>query len=117
MNENNDSQNPDEVSRSSRSDDQNPRPSTNQNSGPAAEGRRSPSAGGYRGSGAEVPRTFPSQSNGPARVSPPVAPPERRPDVSSTHAQNPVDGSPHRGGSPSQQSSPYQPGGQQGGYA
>ncbi|WP_169253199.1 trypsin-like peptidase domain-containing protein [Brevibacterium sp. 'Marine'] len=115
MNENNDSQNPDEVSRSARSDDQTPRPSVSPDSGSAAEGRRSPSAGGYRGSGAEVPRTFPSQSNGPARVSPPVAPPERRPDVSPTHAQNPVDGSPHRGGSPSQPSSPYQAGRQQGG--
>lgn len=117
MNENTDPQNPDEVSRSSRSDDQTPRPSGNQGSGSAAGGRRRPSAGGYRGSGAEVPRTFPSQPNGPARVSPPVAPPERRPDVPSTQAQNPVDGSPHRGGSPSQQSSPYQPGGQQGGFA
>ncbi|MGJ5725258.1 trypsin-like peptidase domain-containing protein [Brevibacterium sp. H602] len=117
MNENTDPQNPDEVSRSSRSDEQTPRPSRNQGSGSAAGGRRSPSAGGYRGSGAEVPRTFPSQPNGPARVSPPVAPPERRPDVPSTQAQNPVDGSPHRGGSPSQQSSPYHPGGQQGGYA
>lgn len=113
MNENTDPQNPDEVSRSSRSDEQTPRPSRNQGSGSAAGGRRSPSAGGYRGSGAEVPRTFPSQPNGPARVSPPVAPPERRPDVPSTQAQNPVDGSPHRGGSPSQQSSPYQPNGQQ----
>jgi putative serine protease PepD len=77
-------------------------------------------------------RTFPTssrpQSNGPARVSPPVAPPERRPDVPSasqsgypqqenrpaseqpTQAQNPVDGSAGRGGYPSQQS---QPGGQQ----
>ncbi|GAA1514141.1 trypsin-like peptidase domain-containing protein [Brevibacterium permense] len=112
MNENTDPQNPDEVSRSSRSDDQTPRPSGNQDSGSAAGGRRSPSAGGSRGSGAEVPRTFPSQPNGPARVSPPVAPPERRPDVPSTQAQNPVDGSPHRGGSPTQQSSPYQPNGQ-----
>ncbi|KAB1945528.1 trypsin-like peptidase domain-containing protein [Brevibacterium linens] len=117
MNENNDSQDPNEVSRSARSDDQTPRPSANQHSGSAAEGRRSPSAGGYRGSGAEVPRTFPSQSNGPARVSPPVAPPQRRPDVPPTQAQNPVDGSPHRGGSPSQPSSPYQPGRQQAGQA
>ena len=117
MNENNDSQNPDEVSRRSRSDDQTPHPTANQEGASPAEGRRGPSAGGYRGSGAEVPRTFPSQSNGPARVSPPVAPPERRPDVAPTHAQNPVDGSPHRGGSPSQQPSPYQPGGQQGGQA
>ena len=100
MNENNDSQNPDEVSRRSRSDDQTPHPTANQEGASPAEGRRGPSAGGYRGSGAEVPRTFPSQSNGPARVSPPVAPPERRPDVAPTHAQNPVDGSPHRGGSP-----------------
>ncbi|SMX66316.1 putative serine protease PepD [Brevibacterium iodinum ATCC 49514] len=113
MNENTDPQNPDEVSRSSRPDDQTPRPLGNQDRGSAAGGRRSSSAGGYRGSGAEVPRTFPSQPNGPARVSPPVAPPERRPDVPSTQAQNPVDGSRHRGGSTSQRSSPYQPNGQQ----
>ncbi|WP_166822077.1 S1C family serine protease [Brevibacterium limosum] len=112
MNENND--HPGEVSRSSGPDDQSPRTSADQDSG-SAGGRRSPSAGGYRGSGAEVPRTFPSQSSGPARVSPPVAPPERRPDVPSTQTQNPVDASPHRGGSPSPQPAPSHPGGQQGG--
>lgn len=40
MNENNDSQNPDEVSRSARSDDQTQRPSVSPDSGSAAEGRR-----------------------------------------------------------------------------
>ncbi|MGC3022203.1 trypsin-like peptidase domain-containing protein [Brevibacterium sp. FAM 24630] len=70
----------------------------------STEGRRGPSAGGHRGSSAEVPRTFPnaSQSSGPARVSPPVTPPERRSDYAPTQAQNPVDDASRRGGSSSQ---------------